>query len=122
MKHRSTNIRLSQRTAAIQREVSRILYQLSLDDPNLKGISVTRASMSNAGTICKIFVAVDGGKAAFEEKRKVLVLYLPSIRTAIAQLLQGRYTPKLHFYYDQQHEKGDRVNRLLDQLKKDGQL
>jgi ribosome-binding factor A len=44
------------------------------------------------------------------------------MRTALAKTSHGRYTPNLIFRYDDDYEKVEKINRLLDTLKAEGKL
>lgn len=119
---RSKEIKQSQKSSLILKEFSQLFLTLALDEPVLQGLSITRAKLSADGGICIIFFTATGGKPAFEEKLKTLILYKPSLRSALSKTLLSRYTPNLVFKYDEEFEKTRRIEELIDKLKGEGKL
>jgi ribosome-binding factor A len=96
--------------------------KIAIDDPRLSGMYINKISLSSDGGTCTVLFLAPHGRAEFEEKRPILVLYKSSLRTALAKTSHGRYTPKLIFRYDEDQEKVDKINRLIDKLKDEGKL
>lgn len=113
------NIKRAQKEAHLLREISNLFLQISLDEPELQGMYVSRIKLSADGGICNIYFADAGGLASFEKKLKTLVLYKPSLRTALAKSLDSRYTPSLIFFFDELTEKQNRIDELLSKVVQD---
>ena len=57
-------------------------------------------------------------KDIFSELLPELKFYKPSMRKALAGIIQKRYTPDIKFLFDENREKVDHVNTLLDKVQK----
>ena len=113
------DIKRAQKEAHLLREISTLILQVSLDEPSLLGMYVSRVKLSADGGICNIYFADSGGIESFEKKLKTLVLYKPSLRTALAKSLDSRYTPDLVFFFDELTEKQKRIDELLSKVSQD---
>ena len=115
-------IKRAQKESYFFREIAQLFMQIAMDDPRLAGIYINRVSLSPDGGTCNILFLSPEGKEDFEKKLPTLILYKPSLRSALAKTSHGRYTPKLIFRYDEDQEKVEKINRLLDTLKAEGKL
>ena len=115
-------VRKAQKESYFYREISTLFSRLVIDEPRLNGLFISKVSLSSDGGTCTVLFLTTNGKAEFEEKLKTLILYKPSLRTALAKTSRGRYTPNLIFRYDDDQEKADKINRLIDKLKDEGRL
>jgi ribosome-binding factor A len=114
--------KVAQKEALIFREFSKLFLRLALDDKNLQDFSINRVSLSKDKGIIAIYFYTPGGQAAFDEKKDSLVLYKPSLRKALAQVIPSRYTPELVFKYDHLFEKQKKIDDLLEALKEEESL
>ena len=122
MSKQQQEIKRAQKESYFYREISSLFMKIVIDDPRLSGLYINKITLSSDGGTCTVLFLANNGKAEFEEKRPTLVLYKPSLRTALAKTSHGRYTPKLIFRYDETQEKADKINRLIDKLKDEGRL
>jgi len=111
-------IRREKKQSFLFRGLSSLLRELSLDEPALISIYLTHVELSPGKGVCTLFFASHQGEEGFKEALEVLKLYKPSLRSSLASLLQGRHTPELMFKYDTAIEKTERMNVLLDEVKK----
>lgn len=114
-----SHIKRSQKESLLLRELSKMLLELSLDDSELSGLFINRVELSKNKGVCIIYFYDQDGIEAFKEKNKKLLLYKPSMRKAIATTLDGRYTPELKFLFDEQFDKQQRIENILETVKKD---
>ena len=112
-------IKRSQKESLLLRELSKMLLQLSLDDSELSGLFINRVALSKNKGVCIIYFYDPNGPEVFEQKKRRLILYKPSLRKGIAMTLDGRYTPELKFAFDEQFEKQQRIENLIETVKKD---
>ncbi len=119
---RVKTIKHAQRESFFFKEIGNLFMQISKDDPRLQSLSITRAKLSPDRGKCTIYFYIEGGLAAFEEKRPFLILYKPSLRSALSKVVHSRYVPQLVFAFDQQFETQQRVENLLEDLKNKGEL
>lgn len=108
--------RRAQKESLLMQEISKLFMRISMDDKELQGLFVNRVSLSQDKSTVKVFFYCDGGPELFEQKLKSLVLYKPSMRKAIAQEINARYTPELTFAFDHLFEKQRRVDELIDSV------
>lgn len=116
---RLSDIKKSQKESLLLREISTIFFQASLDDKNLQDAYISRVSLSDDKSVCYIFFYCPAGEDFFKEKLKILKLYKPSLRKAIAKTIKGRYVPELIFRYDNEFEKQRKIEDLLDKIKEE---
>jgi ribosome-binding factor A len=122
MSKQQQDIKKAQRESYFFKEISNLLLQITIDEPRLHGLYVNKVTLSPDRGICTVLFLATNGRAEFEEKLPTLILYKPSLRTALAKTSHGRYVPNLIFRYDEDQEKVDKINRLLDKLKDEGKL
>jgi len=108
--------RIERVNTLIRREISELIQQ-ELRDPRLdEFIAVTEVETSPDLKHAKVYISSMSGQ---QEEQKILgVLNSASgfLRTALAKKIRLRYTPELHFIWDNSIEHGDRILRLLDQV------
>ena len=96
------------------REVVGSAIASDLSDPNIGFVTVTSVQTSPDLRSAKVFVSVLGS----EEERDATLAALSRahgvIQSRIAAEMHMKRTPTLSFRYDDTIEKGDRINRLLD--------
>lgn len=114
-----SNIKRSQKESLLLKELSKMLHELMLDDKELSGLFINRVELSKNKGACIVYFYDPQGPETFESKKHRLILYKPSLRKAIASTLDSRYTPELVFAYDTQFEKQQRIETILDKVKKD---
>lgn len=107
----------AQKESLLYQEISKLFLAATLDDERVRGLSITRIKLSDDGGSCIIFFYAPGGIKEFEQKRQWLVLYKPSLRKSLSRAIPGRYTPQLIFKYDENFEKQQRIDTLLDTIK-----
>lgn len=96
------------------RTISNLYHQTSRDDKELQQAYVTRVQLSPSKTICTVYFYMPEGEEAFKKVSRKIALYKPSMRKALAQQINGRYTCELAFRFDTQFEKTEKIERLLD--------
>jgi ribosome-binding factor A len=114
-----SHIKRSQKESVLLRELSKMLLSLSLEDKELNGLFVNRVELSKNKGVCVIYFYDPMGKEVFETKKRRLILYKPSLRKGIATALNGRYTPELKFTFDELFEKQQRIENILETVKKE---
>ena len=98
----------------IQKYISDII-QFELKADNLGIVTVTRVKVSDDNSWAKVYVSfLDKNK---EEKLENLKQYKPVIRTALAKKLTIRRTPDITFTLDDSYEKGEKIEKIIRELK-----
>lgn len=113
---RIRDIKQAQKESLLLREISQYMQQISIDDAELADVYVSRVKLSPDKSRCTIFFACHDGPEVFGKKLGKLILYKPSLRTALAKSLSSRYVPELLFKYDDQVAKQHRMEELFRQI------
>lgn len=92
---------------------------LSLKDPGLGFMTITGAETSPDVSLVKIFYSVLGDPKQRETTAEALERAKSHLRHEVGQLENLRRVPQLMFVYDESAERADRVNRLLNEIKKE---
>jgi ribosome-binding factor A len=87
-----------------------------IEDPRLKGVTLTGVKMTKDLKIAKVYFSVVGGEQEIEAAKRALDGAARLFRTAISQNLRLRYLPELNFYYDRNLAHADRVERILHEI------
>ena len=114
---RTSAIKRSQKESALFRLISQLIHQATLDQPELHNLVITRVELSPGKTLCDVYFYTAEGVEAFNKALETLKLLKPSLRKAIADEMQSRYTVELKFRFDAQFEKKERIDRILDAIK-----
>ncbi len=108
--------RIERVNTLIRREISELIQQ-ELKDPRLdEFIAVTEVDTSPDLKYAKIYISTLGGQ---QEEQKILGILNSAtgfLRTSLAKNINLRYTPELHFYWDNSLEHGDKILRLIDEV------
>jgi len=108
--------RIERINTLIRREISELI-QHELRDPRLdEFIGVTEVDTSPDLKIAKIYISAMSGQ---QEEQKILGILNSAagfLRTALANKVNLRYTPELHFLWDNSIEHGDKILRLIDEV------
>jgi len=99
----------------IQRELPMIIRDVKDPRVNDKFITVTHCEVSGDLKYAKVYFSVLNGDA--DEVKKGLISAKGFIKREIAGRLNMRNTPELTFITDDSIEKGDRINKILNDIK-----
>lgn len=100
-----------------QRELGAILAR-GLKDPRITGfITVTGAKMSPDLKEVTVYISIHGDDASRESTLAGLRAATGFLQREVARNIRLRYTPHLHWVYDESVERGDRIERLLKEAK-----
>lgn len=110
-------IKQSQRETQLLREISQLLLETALDDSRLTGVFINRVKLSPDSGICTVYFYSRNGEEHFNQVLDILKLYRPSLRKALAERINRRYTPDLIFKYDTQFDKQQKLEELFEKIK-----
>lgn len=103
----------------INEDIQRVLASLirNVKDPRVNQgmLSVTAVDTSSDLRYCKVYLSVFGLHSE-KELMKGLKSASGYLRRELGSNLQLRYTPELVFQLDKSIERGDRINRILNEL------
>lgn len=109
-------MRRPERVADILREEVSQIVGYELEDPRLTLVTVTDVRLSANGRDAHVFVTVAGNE---EEHRLALAALrhaAPYVRKQLSLSLNLPRTPEIHFIRDTVEEKGERVDKLLQEI------
>ena len=111
------NVKLERLNHAIQEEISKILM-LEVKDEDIKFVTITGCDISNDLSYCKVYFTV-----LDENKKENIVSDLNNaasfIRGELSKRIDIRHTPELKFIYDTSIEYGNKIDTLMDKIKKE---
>lgn len=119
---RVSDIKRAQKESLLLRTISKLFVETVIDDTDLQGFYVNRVALSPDKSHCYVYFCSTGGKDEFETKLEKLKLYKPSLRAALSKEIASRYTPQITFKFDTCQAKVQRMDELLEDLKKKGEL
>ncbi|NLZ16374.1 MAG: 30S ribosome-binding factor RbfA [Desulfobulbaceae bacterium] len=102
---------------AIRNELTLLLLQ-RVADPRLSGATISKVEVSPDLKAAKIYITA----ARHEEQQRTMAgVYKAKgfFRSHLAKTLNLRYTPELHFYYDDLAQEAERVEQLLTELERE---
>jgi len=102
----------------IKEEISSLLIR-DIKDPRIKMLTVTDVEVSRDIRTAKIFYSVGGDQRTREETQRGLESAVGFIKTAIAHSLTIRRVPDLTFIYDKSLDYGQKIDRILEDLKEE---
>jgi ribosome-binding factor A len=104
----------------IRRHVSQLIER-ELQDPRVAGVTITDVEVSPDTRHAKIFYSLIGDDEQKAEVQHGLESAAGWLSRELGKRLRTRHTPHLAFEFDQSLEYGDRMSRLLDELKAKGE-
>lgn len=110
--------------AQLRQEIARLVGR-DLADPRLEGLVVSNAWISADLQLAKVYfrIATTDEGAALESRRKDAEVALERasgrLRKAVTARLGLRVAPELRFVYDEGQDARDRIEQLLDEVKRE---
>ncbi len=106
--------------ARVKTELAQLLVT-DVRDPRLAGVLVSRVEMPDDLRGARVYVRLleGGDKARREEALKGLERAAGMLRREIGTRVGLRFAPELRFYYDVTQEKVDRIEILLDEVRRE---
>lgn len=104
----------------LKREISSIILQ-EIDDPRIGFLTVTNVKVSPDLRVAKVYYTILGDQGSLEKAKEGLESASPYIRRLIAQRMRLKFVPEIRFYPDEELDKRLRVERILDELRHEGE-
>ena len=101
----------------IKAEISDILLR-QINDPQVRGLTVTGVKVTDDLRQAKVFFVRMGENICSEETLKGLHRAAGFLRRELGGKLRLRHVPEIKFIFDESFEYGDRIDRLLAEIKK----
>ena len=100
----------------IQAELASLLTR-DVHDPGIGFLTITRVKLSPDLQQARVYYTSIGDDKAKRESARALDRATPFLRRQVGQRLRLKRVPELTFFYDESIEQGDRVERILQELK-----
>ncbi len=101
----------------IQAAVADILTRGMIRDPRVGYITVTGVKMSPDLRVAKVFYSMIGDEKQRAETQKGLDAAKTFVRREVTSRVKLRVSPEIFFSWDGSLEEGDKIERLLKQVK-----
>lgn len=102
----------------IHQEISTLLIS-GLKDPRIGFVTITGVDVSPDLRLAKVYFSVVGDEKARRETEAGLKSSVPFIRQHLGGTLRLKYTPDLRFHYDEAVDYGNRIEGLLQEIKRE---
>ena len=112
-----TAYRLQRIADQIGEEISGLLLK-GLKDPRIGFVTITGVEVSRDLSQAFVFFSSPGTEQEREQSREGLQSAAGFIRTTLRKRLHLKIIPELSFRYDQSFDTGDRIERLLSEVRK----
>jgi ribosome-binding factor A len=109
------NQRASRVGDQIQAELASLLTR-QVHDPGIGFLTITSVKVSPDLQQARVYYTTIGDDKAKRESARALNRATPFLRRQVGQRLRLKRVPELTFFYDESIEKGDRVERILQEL------
>ncbi len=103
----------------IQEELAILLIR-NVADPRLNMVTVTEVEVDRELAYATIYVTASGGEEREEEVLEGMESASGYLKSELATRIQLRSFPQLRFRWDVAHERGQRIEEMLDSLKTEG--
>jgi ribosome-binding factor A len=92
------------------------LIARSLHDPGIGFLTITHVKVTPDLQMARVYYTTLGDEQARRESRRALERAAPFLRRQIGGRLRLRRVPQLEFFFDESIERGDRIERILQDL------
>lgn len=114
--NKAKNIKKLRREAEILKTLMIVLHKIIIKKDIMSGLSFTRVNITADGSFIMVFVHSIKGEEVAKHTIVYLNAYKKQMHHELCQQLQYRHVPHLKFLYDEQQDKVNKINTLLDKL------
>jgi ribosome-binding factor A len=101
----------------IQAAIANILTRGELKDPRIGYITITGVKVSPDLKTARVFYSMIGTEQERKDTQKGLDAAKGFIRREVTEAVNLRVSPEIFFSFDESLERGDRIERLLREVK-----
>jgi ribosome-binding factor A len=113
----STHVRPDRVGHEIQAAIASMITRGELHDPRIGFITITGVKVSPDLRVAKVFYSLLGSEQQRAETEKALDAAKGFIRREVSARVQLRVSPEIHFAFDTSISEGDKIDRLLREVK-----
>jgi len=111
------SITIERLASQIRKELS-ILLLNDVRNPKIGYVTITEVRLTNDLSYATVFYTVMGNKERIDVTQEALESSEGYIKAEIAKKVQMRKVPKYIFKYDESLERGNKISKIIDELKK----
>lgn len=101
----------------IQGAIARLLNKGGIRDPRVGFITITGVKMSPDLRVARVFYSMIGTEKEKQDTQEGLDAAKGFIRREVTSEVKLRVSPEVHFAFDSSVETGDKIDRLLREVK-----
>ena len=101
----------------IQAAIAQLLARGELHDPRIGYITLTGVKVSPDLRVARVFYSMIGTPEQREETQRGLEAAKGFVRREVASVVKLRVAPEIFFSFDESLETGDKIDRLLREVK-----
>jgi ribosome-binding factor A len=113
----STHVRPERVGHEIQHAVAELLSRGALRDPRIGFITITGVKVSPDLRVARIYYSMMGTEEEIAQTQQGLDAAKGFVRREVTKAVQLRVSPEVFFSYDESVARGDRIDRLLREMK-----
>lgn len=109
----------SERPARVGEQIREDLAELlarEVHDPGIGFLTITRVQVTSDLQSARVYYTTLGDAQARKQSSRALERATPFLRRQLGRRLRLRRIPELHFFFDENIERLDRVERILQEL------
>jgi ribosome-binding factor A len=103
----------------IREHIAMMLIRGELSDPRLKNITINAVKVSPDLQLAKVYYSAMGTAAERDAVDKGLKQASGFIRRSLGDTLKMRYTPVIHFFFDESIERAARISEIIETVKQE---
>jgi ribosome-binding factor A len=101
----------------IQAAIGKLLTRGELKDPRIGFITITGVKVSPDLRVARVYYSMIGSEEQRKETQKGLDAAKGFVRREVSEAVNLRVSPEIFFSFDESLERGDRIERLLREVK-----
>jgi len=99
----------------LRAEISELLAR-QVHDPGIGFLTITQVTVSPDLQVARVYYTTLGDERARRDTARALGRATPFLRRQIGSRLRLKRVPLLEFFFDESIERGDRIERILNEL------
>ena len=100
----------------IRQEISDLLAR-EVHDPGIGFVTITQVTVTADLQLARVNYTTLGDDKARKDTKRALERAAPFLRRQLGRRLRLRRIPELQFFFDESIERGDRIERILQEIK-----
>ncbi|MBI5561596.1 MAG: 30S ribosome-binding factor RbfA [Deltaproteobacteria bacterium] len=103
----------------VKQEIASMMLHGEIKDPRIGFVTITHVEMTPDLKEARVYFSQIGSDKDKEKSREGLSSASGFIRRRLAKALDLRHVPEVSFHYDASLDYGDRIDRIIKEIKED---